>query len=425
MKFKTTKTLLAVTVSALTASVAAAPYEVVNLGGLEGDSSIVYDINEAGLAVGYADGPENDEGQQEFGAHATLFTSPDNVDLGTLPDGTASQALGINDLDISVGYSDQIHETTNDNGDTVQVSEEFAVVFESGVVTKIPSITNYSQPKAFDINNNDYVILGGKLDVDPEDEFSIVDRGFIYDRLNDSFASVKPIADGANRRSFLTSINDNDIVTGFSDAPINEDQFTIKSFIVPTSDTANVTELPMIDERAIFSADINNYTEVVGSMLIPGTRGQQREAFYVDMSAANPELKLLGFFDPEFNDSRANDINNMGQIVGRALISSPTLGESSAFLYENDEMKNLNDLIACDSGWKLAEARSINDSGQIVGIGTVDGQIRAFRLDPTGGPIEDCSDAEPQPVDGGGSVPLTLLAILAALGVRRKYQVMS
>ena len=75
-------------------------------------------------------------------------------------------------------------------------------------------------------------------------------------------------------------------------------------------------------------------------------------------------------------------------------------------------------MIPCDSGWKLVEATSINNSGQIVGFGVKDGEIRAFRLDPTGGSVETC-ETEEEPKSGGGSMPILMLLILGSLAFRR------
>jgi probable HAF family extracellular repeat protein len=45
-------------------------------------------------------------------------------------------------------------------------------------------------------------------------------------------------------------------------------------------------------------------------------------------------------------------------------------------------MLDLNNLTPPDSGWLLTEAKDINDAGQIVGIGIVDGRQHAFLLTP-------------------------------------------
>jgi probable HAF family extracellular repeat protein len=73
-------------------------------------------------------------------------------------------------------------------------------------------------------------------------------------------------------------------------------------------------------------------------------------------------------------------INNVGQVVGwafyggydnRAFVWSPSTG-----------MLDLNNLIPANSGWLLQGARAINDQGQIVGYGTLNGQTEAFLLTP-------------------------------------------
>ncbi len=46
-------------------------------------------------------------------------------------------------------------------------------------------------------------------------------------------------------------------------------------------------------------------------------------------------------------------------------------------------MIDLNDLIPSNSGWMLADAKAINDSGQIVGYGfDINGEQHAFLLTP-------------------------------------------
>lgn len=57
-------------------------------------------------------------------------------------------------------------------------------------------------------------------------------------------------------------------------------------------------------------------------------------------------------------------------------------GAEHAFLYSDGSMNDLNNLISNDSGWVLIQADAINDSGQIVGDGTIDGNHHAFLLTP-------------------------------------------
>ncbi|WP_223668973.1 DUF3466 family protein [Kangiella shandongensis] len=422
MKLTMTKTLLALSLSAVFSTSLAAPYELVDLGGLDGNFSIARDINEAGIAIGYANGPINEDGGSDFVRHAVLFDDAGNIDLGAVEAGTISEGLSLNDAMVGVGLSNEVIEKELDDGSTEVTLQQHAVIFESEVVSQLPDLENLSNVTAFGINNNDIIILSGKFDVNPDDDENPTTRAFVYDRQNNSYSAVEPFSEGADKQSFLIDINDNNYVLGFSDAEVNGEA-TIKSFIASTNDLGQLVEVPQLNERAMLAQGINDLNQVVGSMQIPDTRNQ-REAFVIDMAAGDSEPTFLGFFDSRFNDSRANDINNSGQIVGRALISSPTIGEYGAFIHENGEMKNLNELVSCNTDWKLTEATAINDSGQIVGFGTVDGEVRAFRLDPTGEPIEDCSTGEDDS-SGGGSFPAVLVAILAVLGIRRSIPVTS
>lgn len=56
-----------------------------------------------------------------------------------------------------------------------------------------------------------------------------------------------------------------------------------------------------------------------------------------------------------------------------------------AFLHDSGGMTDLNSLLPPGSGWELTLASAINDSGQIVGVGTHNGAVRAFLLTTTFG----------------------------------------
>ncbi len=413
------KTLLASLLTITSGVALSAPYDIVDLGGLDGSYSVAYMINEQGIAVGTANGPVIEgENDREFYSHATKFLDGVNEDLGVLVDGDASEALSINSSGVAVGFANVLTEIEQEDGTTLIAESNFAVIFD-GAVNKLTETENLSGTRAYDINDNNIIIGHGRFDVDPEDDNSPVDRGFIYNNNDQSYFMVPSLADEVTRASYLTAINNSGKAVGFSDAKIPDtEQYTIQSFIVDTTDNFNIIEIPTKDDRATFAHDINIHDEVVGSIYISGSRNNQ-EAFYYNAQSGSNELTFLGFLRDDFTDSRARAINDNGQIVGRALVSVPTLEEHAAFIYENDEMKNLNDLIACDSGWKLTEATDINNAGQIVGFGVKDGEIRAFRLDPTGGEVEVC-EAEEDNQSGGGSVPLLMIVLLGLFALRRE-----
>jgi hypothetical protein len=63
----------------------------------------------------------------------------------------------------------------------------------------------------------------------------------------------------------------------------------------------------------------------------------------------------------------------------------------------NGAMLDLNALIPSGSGWELLEAYGINDSGEIVGEGLLNGRSHAFRLDADTGSSSFAFDVQPVP----------------------------
>ena len=76
----------------------------------------------------------------------------------------------------------------------------------------------------------------------------------------------------------------------------------------------------------------------------------------------------LGTLGGTFSDSAG--INNRHQIVGTSTVSS---GQQHAYIFSKAKMTDLNELIPSDSGWILVAATGINDAGEIVGNGRING----------------------------------------------------
>jgi probable HAF family extracellular repeat protein len=82
---------------------------------------------------------------------------------------------------------------------------------------------------------------------------------------------------------------------------------------------------------------------------------------------------------PGDSKSHVSALNNSGQVVG---ISEGASERYLAFLYTDGVMYDLNDLIPPRSGWILSTVQAMNDRGQIVGVGYLHGEERAFLLTP-------------------------------------------
>jgi len=145
---------------------------------------------------------------------------------------------------------------------------------------------------------------------------------------------------------------------------------------------AGMNDLGVLGAGPLHAAyDLNNLGQVVGwSDLEAGVRRPflWLPAPAYGLSAGLHNLGTLGGSGPGQNNW-ANAINAAGQVVGQAETAG---GRMHAFIWQNRVMTDLNDRIPVGSGWELVEATDDNTSGQIVGLGTLSGQTRAFLLTP-------------------------------------------
>ncbi|HUI56654.1 MAG TPA: hypothetical protein VLY04_16875 [Bryobacteraceae bacterium] len=73
-------------------------------------------------------------------------------------------------------------------------------------------------------------------------------------------------------------------------------------------------------------------------------------------------------------------INNKGQIVGTAFFPD---GSEAAVVWQGKVPVALNTLIPQNTGWNLECAQGINDAGEIIGFGTINGSTHAFLAKPS------------------------------------------
>jgi probable HAF family extracellular repeat protein len=130
-----------------------------------------------------------------------------------------------------------------------------------------------------------------------------------------------------------------------------------------------------------YAYDLDDAGRVVGASTYMSSQSTHAVLF---SGGALTDLGTLGG-----TESAARAINGSGQIVGHSTNASAV---TRAFLHEHGAMLNLNNLVPAGSGWDLTEAYDINDAGQIVGKGSINGQTHGFLLTPTVRP-GDCSYA--------------------------------
>ncbi len=406
-----TKTLLASAITFATTTAIAAPYEIIDLGKIEGGTlSFAYGLNNSGEVVGYGDGPlgVDSDGNSffDFANHGIQFTPSGAIDLGELEGGLASFAFEINDNGLIVGQSDELRTETDENGNDFDVRETFAVVFDSGTLTKIPGLDDLKNTRVFSVNNNGVVSGTGQYDVDPDDDSAAVERGFVVNAIDGTGFGLLPslTADSADRVSNALSINDSGQVVGWSQLDLDSGGFVTRAILTTIDDPAELIELPNIDTPYMIARDINNNGVIVG--LAQAANNTINTVSYIYNPDSDSEPTLIPYFSDRFDSSVANAINDNNQVVGQALVSVPTTGINTGYIYEDGELKDLNALIPCNSGWRIDNATNINNMGEIVGYGVrtevVDGEnvveVRAFKMVPSGGSVEVCES----PDNGGG-----------------------
>ena len=166
--------------------------------------------------------------------------------------------------------------------------------------------------------------------------------------------------------AFAYALNDGGVITGAQLVGLTQRAFT-------WSAGGPVTELPSLGGNTAEGNGINNQGDVVGDSFRNASINEI--AVLWPASGGVADLGTFGGLT-----SSARDINNHRQIVGYALNAS---GAPRAFLSDaGAALVDLNTLLPADSGWVLQSANAINDAGQIVGEGTLNGEPRAFLLTP-------------------------------------------
>ncbi len=336
---KRTATQLALLGIACAMVSAADHYIVTDLGTL-GDATGASGVNDQGVAVGYAvdllyryHGFTSDQG---------VF-SPLTSNMGMT---AQAQAMGINSLDFTIAASYMLGQF-----DTT------ALLYDNTMPMMMPMNMGAFMPTAI---NDSMQIVGSRFVTDP--------TGFKYEQAciwqMGVLASLNQLSNG--HTSLALGLNDAGWVVG-SAFPAGSLTPTAVLWIGDTQSDLGTLGGALAQARAI-----NNARQVVG---ISKTNSSDVHAFVYQLDALGGVLSRTDLPDLGSGYGVANAINEQGLIVGSS--------DNQAVLWENGAAINLNTRIDVGSGWDLANATGINESGQIVGVGALGGDpFRAFLLTP-------------------------------------------
>lgn len=303
-------------------------YTITDLGTLGGLSSAAFGINNLGQVVGGAD---LSDGKR----HAFRWDSGVMTDLGVLPNDQYSEASGINNLGAICGYSSFSGTGLWD-----------AFVWENGGMTRLPHLTGAQtgDTSAFAINDTGQVV-GYSLAAPKESHPFLWESGVMTDIF--TTYGVGGIAWDMN--------NAGQVVAGYS-------LLDLASGIA--------TNLGTLGGKTTQALGLSSNGKVVGwSERVAGER-----IFHAFLWENGNIVDLI----PGSATSRAEAVNSSGYVVGRAYGAN-----GYGFLYiPVSGARDLVEFIPANSGWSDLSPQDMNDAGQIVGYGTIDGLPHAFLMTP-------------------------------------------
>lgn len=347
MGVKLLSTILLILVSALPAH-GLTTYNITDLGTLGGHESVPLGINNSGHVVGYS---TNSEGwRRAFHYYG-----------GTMHDLNAHTAFDHGWDDIS-SYANDI----NDSGMIIGRNRLPGYAYFEGWVYQdgaySPVNVTYGSMFQF-VSVNSHGVAAGTLFDNSTDMYPAVYRDNASDMLQ-AFGGAY-------------DINDNEVVVG-AYANSYEDFWQACVWENGEPFSAGLIVDPDPNRRRSAANGVNNLNQVVGYYEIYDRTIEDyyRVSFLWDAdSGAVTNLGDLGGME-----SVANKINDSGQVVG---FSTTAASERHAFIYADGQLLDLNDLIGINYDWEyLKEAIDINEQGQIIGTGVVDGELHAFLADP-------------------------------------------
>lgn len=296
-----------------------------------------YDINNSGVILGGM--------STNFGEHCFILQNGVVTDLGTLtgPTGQFCSPARLNASAHATGWS------VSANG------EQRAFLYFQGAMSDLGTLGGaHSAGNAI---NDGGMVVGFS-------EFGSTDARHAFAYMNGTMTDLGTL--GTGFFSSANGVNNQGVIVGESSItsdPIPDTHpFIYKNGVM--------TDLGSLGGTFASALVINEREQVAGHATMPdGT-------FHLFLYE-NGTMKDIGSLGGNF--ATVYGINNQGAIVG---IAEPPGSSILAVLFKDGKLVTINSLIDPALGWNIEFARSINDSGQIIGSGCRQGLCSGVRLDP-------------------------------------------
>lgn len=309
---------------ALTLTLGAQSYTIVDIGALSGGNTFAARINTAGQAVGKSGkmyGVQN---------HAFVLASGKVTDIGTLPGGEYSAAADVNTKGSVVGESN----TSNNI---------HAFLWQSGTLQDLGTLPGDNGSRAFGINDSDQVV-GYSTGSHPP-------VGFLWTKDN-GMTSLGTLPGGDT--SVAYAINNPGSVVGSSSTQSGEKHAFLWTAKDGMQDLGTLPGDITSEARKISTTGI-----VIGSSI-----GQNVTHAFI--WTAKDGMQNIGSLNGD--STSALDLNNKGEVVGT---STASMSGHAFYWSAATGIQDLNALIPANSGFILTSATAINNAGWILALGAV------------------------------------------------------
>ncbi|HMA50976.1 MAG TPA: DUF4214 domain-containing protein [Magnetospirillaceae bacterium] len=268
----------------------------------------------------------------------------------------------VNDLGLLAGY------------ENVKSTGQEAALWQKGSVSLLDAYGGDTNAAAFSINDQGSAV-GVSYSFDSNDNFNPTHAV----TWKTGTASLLANLAGDSGDGAATGINDSGTIVGYSSSStLLTDGSEIEHAVMWKNGTA--TALATVNgEVSGYAHGINAGGQMVGSI-------QFATGSHAALWQADGSITDLGTLTG-YSWAWASRINDLGQVVGSVSTADPngsTAGSDHAVLWQSGKATDLNTLLPANSGWVLQDALSINDEGQIVGTGTLNGTAASFLLNVNG-----------------------------------------